>query len=133
MAASQFTAMTSPSNLKTAKPTARTLRPWGWYETVAEAPGHKVKRIGVAPGQRISLQQHSQRTEHWVVVQGTAHVTLGADNFDLTVSQHCDIALGQVHRLSNMTAAPVEIIEVQFGAYLGEDDITRLDDDYGRV
>lgn len=112
---------------------ARTARPWGWYETVSEAPGHKIKRIGVLPGQRISLQQHSQRTEHWVVVQGTARVTLGEQNFDLALGQHCDIALGQVHRLSNLSTQPVEIIEVQFGAYLGEDDITRLGDDYGRA
>jgi mannose-1-phosphate guanylyltransferase/mannose-6-phosphate isomerase len=111
----------------------RTERPWGWYETVSEAPGHKIKRIGVLPGQRISLQKHSQRSEHWVVVRGTARVTLGEQSFDLTVGQHCDIALGQVHRLTNVTTKPVEIIEVQFGAYLGEDDITRLGDDYGRA
>ena len=112
---------------------ARTVRPWGWYETVSEAPGHKIKRIGVLPGQRISLQKHSQRAEHWVVVQGTARVTLDAQTFDLGVGQHCDIALGQVHRLTNVTEQPVEIVEVQFGAYLGEDDITRLGDDYGRA
>ncbi len=112
---------------------ARTARPWGWFETVSEAPGHKIKRIGVLPGQRLSLQKHSQRAEHWVVVQGTARVTLDAQTFDLGVGQHCDIALGQVHRLTNVTAQLVEIIEVQFGAYLGEDDITRLGDDYGRA
>lgn len=111
----------------------RTTRPWGWYETVSEAPGHKIKRIGVSPGQRISLQKHSQRAEHWVVVKGTAHVTLGDASFDLALGEHCDIAVGQVHRLSNLTAQPVEIVEVQFGAYLGEDDITRLGDDYGRA
>lgn len=111
----------------------RVIRPWGWYETVAESPGHKIKRIGVMPGQRISLQKHSQRAEHWVVVQGTARVTLGTDTFDLAVGQHCDIAPGRVHRLSNFTTEAVEIIEVQFGDYLGEDDITRLGDDYGRV
>lgn len=111
----------------------RTERPWGWYETVSEAPGHKIKRIGVLPGQRISLQRHAQRAEHWVVVRGTARVTLGEQSFDLGVGQHCDIALGQVHRLTNVTTQPVEIVEVQFGAYLGEDDITRLGDDYGRA
>ncbi|WP_296491799.1 phosphomannose isomerase type II C-terminal cupin domain [Rhodoferax sp.] len=111
----------------------RTPRPWGWYETVSEAANHKIKRIGVLPGQRISLQRHTQRAEHWVVVQGTARVTLGERSVDLGVGQHCDIALGQVHRLANVTAAPVEIIEIQFGAYLGEDDIVRLGDDYGRV
>ncbi|MDD2881962.1 MAG: phosphomannose isomerase type II C-terminal cupin domain [Rhodoferax sp.] len=111
----------------------RTERPWGWYETVSEAPGHKIKRIGVLPGQRISLQKHAQRAEHWVVVRGTASVTLGEQSIDLTVGQHCDIALGQVHRLTNVTTQPVEIVEVQFGTYLGEDDITRLGDDYGRA
>ena len=110
----------------------RTLRPWGWFETVSEAPGHKIKRIGVLPGQQISLQKHLSRAEHWVVVQGQARVTLDERVFDLTVGQHCDIALGQVHRLGNPTDAALEIVEVQFGAYLGEDDIVRLGDDYGR-
>lgn len=110
----------------------RTTRPWGWYETVSEVAGHKIKRIGVLPGQQISLQKHHHRAEHWVVVAGLAHVTLGERAFDLPVGGHCDIAVGQVHRLSNITAEPVEIVEVQFGTYLGEDDIVRLQDDYGR-
>ncbi len=114
-------------------PLKRTQRPWGWYETVSEVPGNKIKRIGVLPGQQISLQKHYQRAEHWVVVQGTARVTLDAQTFDLTQGQHCDIALGQVHRLANLTKDPLEIVEVQFGAYLGEDDIVRLSDDYGRA
>lgn len=125
--------MMMPTAPQTVVRIERTQRPWGWYETVSESPNHKIKRIGVSPGQRISLQKHSQRAEHWVVVQGTARVTLDAHTFDLAVGQHCDIALGQVHRLSNVTAEPVEIIEVQFGAYLGEDDIVRLGDDYGRA
>ena len=116
----------------------RTERPWGWYESVDEAPGFKVKRIGVHPGKQLSLQKHAQRAEHWVVVRGTAVVTLGnADDslreITLQVGQHCDIALGQIHRLANRTHEPVEIIEVQLGSYLGEDDITRLADDFGRV
>lgn len=111
----------------------RTQRPWGWYETVSEAAGHKIKRINVMPGQRISLQKHHQRAEHWLVVQGTASVTRDGLAFDLDVGQHCDIALGQVHRLSNLGTVPVEIIEIQLGHYLGEDDIVRLSDDYGRV
>ncbi len=111
----------------------RTLRPWGWFELVSEADQHKIKRIGVLPGQRISLQKHSWRAEHWVVVQGTAQVTLGEDTLVLTVGQHCDIGPGQVHRLANLTSEPMEIIEVQFGTYLGEDDIVRLGDDYGRA
>lgn len=112
--------------------TVRTERPWGWYETVSEAPGHKVKRICVHPGQQISLQKHLQRAEHWVVVLGAAQVTVGAQALVLQPGQHIDIAVGEVHRLANLTLAPVQIIEVQFGRYLGEDDIVRLQDDYGR-
>lgn len=111
----------------------RTERPWGWYETLSEAPGNKVKRIRVNPGQQISLQKHQQRAEHWVVVLGQAQVTLGEQVLTLEVGAHVDIAIGQVHRLANRGATPVEIIEVQFGAYLGEDDIVRLRDDYSRA
>ena len=110
----------------------RTPRPWGWYETVSEVAGNKIKRILVLPGQQLSLQKHHQRAEHWVVVQGTASVTLDDRVFDLAVGQHCDIAVGQVHRLANKTTEAVEIVEVQFGTYLGEDDIVRLQDNYGR-
>jgi mannose-6-phosphate isomerase len=111
----------------------RTLRPWGWYETVSEVPGNKIKRIRVLPGQQISLQKHLRRAEHWVVVLGVAQVTVGEQVRTLTVGEYVDIAVGQVHRLSNLTPEAVEIIEVQFGDYLGEDDIVRLSDDYGRV
>jgi len=111
----------------------RTERPWGWFETVYETTGNKIKRIGVHPGQQISLQRHRQRAEHWVVTRGTAHVTLGDQVFDLHSGGHCDIASGQVHRLANLTQEPLEIVEVQFGSYLGEDDIERLQDDYGRT
>lgn len=110
----------------------RTERPWGWYETVSEAPGNKVKRIRVHPGQKLSLQKHYQRAEHWVVVLGRAKVTVGDRELDLMPGECIDIAMGEVHRLANLTAEPVEIIEVQFGSYLGEDDIVRLQDDYGR-
>lgn len=109
-----------------------TERPWGWYESISESPGHKVKRIHVAPGARLSLQKHARRAEHWVVVRGRARVTRDAQEFDLEPGQHCDIAIGQVHRLANLGSEPVEIIEVQFGDYLGEDDIVRLQDDHGR-
>ena len=111
----------------------RTERPWGWYETVSEVPGNKVKRIRVHPGQQLSLQKHHQRAEHWVVVLGTARITVGERVVDMAAGQHVDIAVGEVHRLANLTGEPVEIVEVQFGAYLGEDDIVRLQDDYGRV
>lgn len=110
----------------------RTERPWGWYETISEVPGNKIKRIGVYPGQQLSLQKHHQRAEHWVVTTGTARVTLDDRQFDLKPGEYCDIAIGQVHRLANLTNGPVEIVEVQFGSYLGEDDIVRLQDDYGR-
>jgi mannose-6-phosphate isomerase len=120
----------------------RTERPWGWYESIDEASfgsnGLKVKRIGVHPAKQLSLQKHAHRAEHWVVVRGTAVVTLGQldgslQEVTLQVGQHCDIAIGQIHRLSNRTNEPVEIVEVQLGSYLGEDDITRLQDDFGRV
>lgn len=111
----------------------RTERPWGWYETVSQVPGNKVKRIRVHPGQKLSLQKHHQRAEHWVVVQGRAQVTVGERVIDLVLGQHIDIAIDEVHRLANLTTEPVEIVEVQFGDYLGEDDIVRLSDDYGRV
>jgi mannose-1-phosphate guanylyltransferase/mannose-6-phosphate isomerase len=111
----------------------RTERPWGWYETVSERPGNKVKRIRVHPLQQISLQKHHRRAEHWVVVLGTALVTVGERQRELAVGQHVDIPLGTVHRLANRTQQPVEIVEVQFGDDLGEDDIVRLQDDYGRV
>jgi mannose-6-phosphate isomerase len=120
----------------------RSERPWGWYETVSDAAfggtGMKIKRIGVHPAKQISLQKHAQRAEHWVVVRGTAVVTLGQldgslKEITLQIGQHCDIAIGQIHRLANRTNEPVEIVEVQMGSYLGEDDITRLADDFGRM
>ncbi|WP_296443535.1 phosphomannose isomerase type II C-terminal cupin domain [Rhodoferax sp. UBA5149] len=108
-------------------------RPWGWYETSSEVPGNKVKRICVLPGQQLSLQKHHQRAEHWVVVRGSACITVGEHQLTLGVGEHVDIAVDEVHRLANLTAEPVEIVEVQFGSYLGEDDIVRLSDDYGRA
>ncbi|MDO8777097.1 MAG: phosphomannose isomerase type II C-terminal cupin domain [Burkholderiaceae bacterium] len=122
--------MTSALKIETL---ARTERPWGWFETVSAGPGNKVKRIHVHPGRRISLQKHLQRTEHWVVVLGQALVTLGEQVLTLGPGAHVDIAVGQVHRLSNRSAAPLEIIEVQFGDCLSENDIVRLNDDYGRA
>jgi mannose-6-phosphate isomerase len=111
----------------------RTERPWGWYETISEVPGHKVKRIAVLPGHQLSLQKHHRRAEHWVVVCGLAHITVGEQVMDMGVGKHVDIAVGQVHCLANRTTEPMEIIEVQFGDYLGEDDIVRLSDNYGRL
>lgn len=108
-------------------------RPWGSYQTLACGPGYLLKRIVVAPGQRISLQSHAHRREHWLVVAGPVQVTLDGRQFSLPVGGHCDIAVGQVHRLSNPGTQPAEIVEVQLGDDLREDDITRFGDDYGRV
>ena len=119
--------------LPAAEPGTRTERPWGWFETLCEQSGSKIKRIGVHPGQQISLQRHRHRAEHWVVLRGTAHVTIGVQELDLAVGQHVDIATGEVHRLANRNSEPMEIVEVQWGTYLGEDDIERLQDDYGRA
>ena len=90
------------------------------------------RRIVVKPGQRLSLQKHAQRAEHWVVVSGTARVTLDEDTFDLEPNQSTYIPIGAVHRLENRGPEPLQLIEVQSADYLGEDDIVRLDDEYGR-
>jgi mannose-6-phosphate isomerase-like protein (cupin superfamily) len=111
----------------------RTERPWGWFETVSEDAVSKIKRLRVHPGQQISLQKHLQRAEHWVVVRGLAQVTLGQTVQTLGVGAHVEISLGQVHRLGNTTDEPLDVVEVQWGNYLGEDDIVRLEDTYGRV
>ena len=108
-------------------------RPWGWYDSIANAPGFQVKRIGVNPGQKLSLQLHHKRAEHWIVVKGTAKVTIDDKTFDLTENHSCFIPLGSKHRLENLTAEPIELVEVQCGSYLGEDDIVRFDDVYGRA
>ena len=93
----------------------------------------KIKRLRVHPGQQISLQKHLQRAEHWVIVRGLAQVTIGQTVQTLGVGAHVEIALGQVHRLGNTTDEPLDVVEVQWGNYLGEDDIVRLEDTYGRV
>ena len=113
--------------------TQRTERPWGWYETVFEAPGHKVKRIGVKPGQRISLQRHRHRAEHWVVVRGTAMVQVGDAQYKTLPGEYRYIPLKERHRLTNIGTDELVLIEVQCGSYLGEDDIVRLADTYGRA
>ena len=108
-------------------------RPWGWYDVIDEGDRYKVKNIEVKPGSSLSLQQHHHRTEHWVGVSGTALVQLNNDKQLLGENQSTYIPLGCVHRLSNPGKIPLRIIEVQSGAYLEEDDIERLDDDYGRT
>lgn len=108
-------------------------RPWGSYQTLEAGPGYQVKRLLVKPGHRLSLQRHRRRSEHWVVVHGTAWVTNGEACFELAANASTYIPSGQVHRLENRGEVPLEVIEVQTGDYLGEDDIERFDDDYNRA
>ncbi len=110
----------------------RVHRPWGWYDSIDHGPRFQVKRIMVKPKATLSLQMHHHRAEHWVVVSGTAEVTCGDKKILLTENQSTYIPLGEVHRLANPGTIPLEIIEVQSGSYLGEDDIVRLEDSYGR-
>ena len=107
-------------------------RPWGWYDSIDAGPRFQVKRILVKPGASLSLQMHHHRAEHWIVVSGTAEVTVGDETLLLTENQSTYIPLGQVHRLANPGKVPLEIVEVQSGSYLGEDDIVRFEDTYGR-
>ncbi len=107
-------------------------RPWGWYDSVDEGERFKVKRIQVKPGASLSLQMHHHRAEHWIVVKGTAEITNGDQVLTLTENQSTYIPQGQTHRLVNRGSQPLEIIEVQSGSYLGEDDIVRFEDNYGR-
>jgi mannose-6-phosphate isomerase-like protein (cupin superfamily) len=108
-------------------------RPWGTYEVLLEAPNYKVKRIVVDPGQRLSLQMHQVRSEHWVVVAGEAIATLGSEELSLVPNQPLYIPTKTRHRIANPGREPLVFIEVQCGGYLGEDDITRFEDDYHRV
>lgn len=107
-------------------------RPWGSYDSLENEDGFQVKHLIVNPGAVLSLQMHHRRAEHWVVVQGTARITLNDDEFDLTVNESTYIPIGAKHRIANQTDEPVHIIEVQCGDYLGEDDIVRFEDNYGR-
>lgn len=108
-------------------------RPWGTFTVLDEGENFKVKRIEVLPGKRLSYQKHAQRAEHWFVVQGTAKVTLDGTDIFVPTGQAIDIPIGTAHRVENEGTEPLVFIEVQRGGYLGEDDIVRLEDDYGRV
>jgi mannose-6-phosphate isomerase len=121
----------APRGIKTVREFDR--RPWGNYTVLEEAPTFKVKRIEVLPGKRLSYQKHAQRAEHWYVVAGTAKVTL--DGRDITVphGEAIDIPVGAAHRVENPGTEDLIFIEVQRGNYLGEDDIVRLEDDFGRA
>jgi mannose-1-phosphate guanylyltransferase/mannose-6-phosphate isomerase len=107
-------------------------RPWGSYDSIDSDEGFQVKRLIVNPGAVLSLQKHARRAEHWVVVKGTARITRNEEVFDLGVNESTYIPVGTVHRIANPGDQPVHIIEVQCGDYLGEDDIVRLEDNYGR-
>jgi mannose-6-phosphate isomerase len=108
-------------------------RPWGSYTVLEDAPSHKVKRIEVHPGKRLSYQRHQQRAEHWFVIAGTASVTLEGATHTLTAGASVDIPRRAAHRIANDGADTLIFIEVQHGDGFGEDDIERLEDDFGRV
>ncbi len=108
-------------------------RPWGTFTVLDEADGFKVKRIEVSPGKRLSYQKHAQRAEHWFVVEGTAKVTLDGAELLVPAGNAIDIPKGAAHRVENPGETNLVFIEVQQGGYLGEDDIVRLEDDFGRA
>jgi mannose-1-phosphate guanylyltransferase len=107
-------------------------RPWGYFDSIDSGKGFQVKRISVNPGAKLSLQKHKKRAEHWIIVKGVAIITCGKKVFQLDENQSTYIPKGEVHRLENREESPLEIIEIQTGSYLGEDDIIRLEDDYKR-
>lgn len=108
-------------------------RPWGHFTILADEFDHKVKRIVVKPGQRLSLQRHRRRKEHWLVVQGIATVTVNTKELQVMAGEAVDIGVGDIHRVQNKGKEDVVFIEIQLGEYFGEDDIERLEDDYGRI
>jgi mannose-1-phosphate guanylyltransferase/mannose-6-phosphate isomerase len=112
---------------------SRDYRPWGWFECLIKADGYQVKRLCVYPGERLSLQSHQHRSEHWIAIVGFATVEIDEKKFILNENQSTYIECGKKHRLSNETDEPIFLIEVQTGSYLGEDDIVRFDDIYNRV
>ena len=126
----------SPSSRARKRPEAtehrRGHRPWGYYDSIDQGERFQVKRIVVSPGGTLSLQKHHHRAEHWVVVRGTAEVTIGSDVKAVHENESIYIPIGAVHRLANHGKIPLELIEVQTGSYLGEDDIVRIEDVYKR-
>jgi mannose-6-phosphate isomerase len=108
-------------------------RPWGFYEVLSDEGDHKVKRITVEPGKRLSLQRHRQRKEHWFIVRGESLVTVDSKETKAVSGQAVDIPQGSLHRIANKGKERLVYIEVQLGSYFGEDDIERVEDDYGRV
>ncbi len=130
-------ALVAEVNGRPAEPTVadrrRHYRPWGHYQSIDLGPSHQVKRLVVNPGQRLSLQKHRFRSEHWTVVEGVAEVTVDDKVLALNPDESVYIPLGAIHRAANHGTVPVTIVEVQCGTYLGEDDIVRIEDDYGRI
>ncbi len=108
-------------------------RPWGYYLVLFEDRGYKVKQFVVRPGKRLSLQRHAKRSEHWFVVSGTALVTRNGETLRCAAGESVDIPLGAIHRVESLGPEDLVIVEIQRGDYVGEDDIERLDDDYGRA
>ena len=108
-------------------------RPWGSYEPMMCGQGYQVKRIVIAPGRKLSLQYHRHRSEHWTVVEGEVHATIGDDVMVLQCDESIYVPLGSLHRLDNRGGGEAVLIEVQCGSYLGEDDIVRIEDDFGRA
>ena len=108
-------------------------RPWGSYEVLLETPTHKIKTITVKSGARLSLQRHQKRAEHWFIVSGNALVTVGENKFEKRADSSVDIEIGQLHRIENIGSMDLVFIEVQTGTYFGEDDIERVEDDFGRA
>ncbi len=125
--------MPTAETLNNASPDGFDQRPWGCFAVLDEGGGYKVKRIEVLPGKRLSYQKHAQRSEHWVIVQGEALVTLDGSETVVLAGEAIDIPLGAAHRVANRGDQNLVFIEVQRGAYLGEDDIVRLQDDFGRA
>lgn len=107
-------------------------RPWGNYKVLDNGDGFQVKRITVEPGKRLSYQRHAQRSEHWYVVAGSGRVTLDGEHLEVETGDAIDVPIGQLHRIECTSPGPLVFIEAQMGSYLGEDDIERVDDDYGR-
>jgi mannose-6-phosphate isomerase len=108
-------------------------RPWGHYDVLLDHDDHKVKQIVVKPGKRLSYQTHARRAEHWFIVKGTGTVTLDGSDVTVTAGSAVDVPMGTAHRIENDGAEDLVFVEVQHGSYFGEDDIVRLEDDFGRV
>ena len=107
-------------------------RPWGRYDVLSSSEIHQVKNVYVLPGKRLSYQRHQQRAEHWFIVSGDARITLDGDSFEMSAGDSIDIEIGVAHRIENIGTEELVFTEVQTGTYFGEDDIERLEDDFGR-